>query len=231
MHPVPAVLAPLIWHDVLLPRLRLGIRGRTAANLAFSLGYSAAAGRRARWFGERSARWTAVAAGVPAAGVLAGCALPPVRRALARRADGRTPAEFAEWLLVHIPFGTVFVEEQLFRATLDPLLIDAYGPRIGAALGVATFGLWHVHPARAAGDSVPATVLATTVAGIVFGALARRGGVSAAAAAHLAINAGGAVLTRLPRRTPFPDPHPFSGRNSGADPEIGCGEGWVGGGG
>lgn len=196
MHPLPAMAVPLVWHNLVLPRLELGVRGRTAASIVFALTYSMA-GPRAPWFRPGGGRWVAAALVVPVSGALVASAVPSVRRAVAHRADDRTPTEVAEWVLVHIPFGTVFVEEQVFRATLDPVLIDAYGAGPGALLGAATFGLWHIHPARAAGENVPATVLVTTVAGLIFGALARHAGVAASAAAHLAINATGAALAAV----------------------------------
>jgi membrane protease YdiL (CAAX protease family) len=102
-------------------------------------------------------------------------------------AAARPSADFAEWVLVHIPLGTVYAEEQIFRATLDPLL--------GPAIGAATFGLWHIHPARVAGDNVVVTVVATAAAGLAFDWLATRyDTVAAPALAHLAINVAGAAI-------------------------------------
>lgn len=107
----------------------------------------------------------------------------------------------AEWVAVHIPIGTVYSEELVFRATLDPLLDKTFGTRVGALLGAATFGLWHIAPARAAGDSVPATIAATSVGGFVLGRLRRRAeSATAPAFLHLAVNAGGAAASRLARR-------------------------------
>ncbi len=102
---------------------------------------------------------------------------------------------------MHIPLGTVYSEELVFRGTLDPLLDHVFGPRTGALLGAAAFGLWHIAPARAVGDSVPATVAVTTAGGLVFGRLRRRtAGTVAPALLHLAMNAGGAIAPRLARR-------------------------------
>ncbi|MET7767987.1 CPBP family intramembrane glutamic endopeptidase [Nocardia sp. NPDC005366] len=107
----------------------------------------------------------------------------------------------AERVVVHIPIGTVYTEELIFRATLDPLLDSALGPRVGTVAAAATFGLWHIHPARVAGDSVIATVAATTLGGLVFATLGRRAdSVTAPALLHFALNAGGVVAPLLAER-------------------------------
>ncbi|MFD6159026.1 CPBP family intramembrane glutamic endopeptidase [Nocardia sp. NPDC060256] len=115
--------------------------------------------------------------------------------------DDRGPGvATAEWVAVHIPIGTVYSEEMIFRATLDPLLDNMFGSRIGSALGALTFGLWHIHPARAAGDSVPVAIAATAAGGVALGRLRRRtGSVTAPALLHLAVNVGGALAPRVAR--------------------------------
>ena len=105
----------------------------------------------------------------------------------------------AEWVTIHIPLGTVYSEETIFRGTLDPLLDEVAGP-VGKWCGALIFGLWHIHPARAAGDSVAATLAATAVGGLIFSWLRRRtGSATAPALAHLALNAGGALAPRVAR--------------------------------
>ncbi|WP_063821005.1 CPBP family intramembrane glutamic endopeptidase [Nocardia araoensis] len=192
---------PLLWSNAVLPRLRLGIRGRTAANAGFATAYALtlrAEPGRWSWSGVRCGL---LAASVVAAGYAAALAVPSLRWQLAELAERGPDVSTREWVVVHIPLGTVYSEELVFRGTLDPLLDRVFGPRAGAVLGATTFGLWHMTPARAAGDSVPATVAATTAGGLVFGWLRRRtAGTAAPALLHLAMNAGGAVAPRLARR-------------------------------
>jgi membrane protease YdiL (CAAX protease family) len=198
---VAAVAAPLLWSNVVLPRLRLGMRGRTAANAGFATSYAAAFGGRPNWWSGRRLRVGLVAASVVAAGYGAALTIPAVRSTLAAVADRSPEVSPAEWIAVHIPIGTVYSEELIFRATLDPLLDNAFGPCSGGLLGAATFGLWHIQSARAAGDSVPASIAATAVGGLVFGWLRRRADSSTAPALlHLAINCGGAIVSTLSRK-------------------------------
>lgn len=187
-----AAVAPLVWSNLVLPNLNLGIRGRTAANVGFASVFAAASSSRTLpWATVRGVRLGLVAAAVALAGYGVVLADPRLRRTVADRpVETRTDAEYLEWILVHIPLGTVYAEELIFRKTLDPML--------GTPAAAVVFGLSHIAPARAAGDSVVATVAVTTLGGLIFGALARRGGsVIAPALAHLALNAGGAVVTRL----------------------------------
>ncbi|WP_280254056.1 CPBP family intramembrane glutamic endopeptidase [Nocardia abscessus] len=198
---------PLIWSNAALPRLGLGVRGRTAANAGFATAYTLAlrdepvrcSVRGVR--GVRGVRYGLLAASVVAAGYTVALAVPSLRWQLAELADRGPEVSTAEWAAVHIPVGTVYSEEVVFRGTLDPLLDTVFGTRAGILLGAVTFGLWHIAPARAVGDSVPATVAVTTAGGLVFGWLRRRtGGVVASALLHLAMNAGGAIAPRLARR-------------------------------
>ncbi|MFI9410400.1 lysostaphin resistance A-like protein [Nocardia gamkensis] len=192
---------PLIWSNVVLPRLGLGIRGRTAANAGFATAYALASRAepgRGSWHGARCG--LLAVAGV-VAGYVAALAVPSLRWRLAGLAERGPDVSTAEWAAVHIPLGTVYSEELVFRGTLDPLLDHVFGPRTGALLGAATFGLWHIAPARAVGDSVSATVAVTAAGGLVFGRLRRRtAGTVAPALLHLAVNAGGAIAPRLARR-------------------------------
>lgn len=113
-------------------------------------------------------------------------------------ADRAPEVSDAEWVAVHIPLGTVYSEEMIFRATMRPILDDTAG-RFGKWLSAATFGLWHI--ARpGGGDPVPGTVVATAAAGFVFDELGRRtGSTTAPALLHLALNAGGALTRPLAR--------------------------------
>jgi membrane protease YdiL (CAAX protease family) len=196
-----AVAAPLVWSNWLLPRLGLDTRGRTAADAGFASGYALVFGGRANWVSARGLRYGLVSASVVIAGYGAAVAIPGVRSRLRELADRGPDVTLAEWVVVHIPIGTVYSEELIFRATLDPLLDNAFGPRSGGLLGAATFGLWHIQSARAAGDSVPASIAATAVGGLVFGWLRRRADSSTAPALlHLAINCGGAIVSTLSRK-------------------------------
>ncbi len=210
---IAAVGLPLLWSNMLLPRSALGIRGRTAANVAFATVYGAAFGARPNWCSRRGLRWGAAAGTVVVAGYGAALAIPPLRRRLAGFAGRAPEVPLAEWAAVHIPLGTVYCEELIFRGTLDPLLDAAFGGS-GKWFAAAAFGLWHVHPARSAGDSVPATVAATAAGGLILSWLRRRT-VSATAPAllHLALNVGGSLAplaARAQRRT-LDQPHDFAG--------------------
>lgn len=172
-------------------------RGRTAANVVFASGYAAAFGGRPRWWSSRGARVGALAGAVVVAGYGAALAIPSVRARLGELSGREQDVSTAEWVLVHIPFGTVYSEELIFRATLEPLLDNAF-PKAGPLLGAAAFGLWHIHPARAGGDSVPATVIVTAGGGVLFGELRRRtGSATAPALLHWAFNAGGVLVTHV----------------------------------
>lgn len=149
----------------------------------------------------RGVGWGLLAASGVVAGYVVALAVPSLRWQMAELADRGPEVSTREWVGVHIPFGTVYSEELVFRGTLDPLLDRVLGPPAGASVGAATFGLWHIAPARAVGDSVPLTVAVTTAGGLVFGWLRRRTGSTAAPALlHLAMNAGGAIAPRLARR-------------------------------
>ncbi|MFD4295195.1 CPBP family intramembrane glutamic endopeptidase [Rhodococcus sp. NPDC058532] len=185
------------WNTAVLPRLGLGARGRAAVNGLAAVGLSAAAracGVDDRELGWRAPgaglRWGAAASIVPAVAYPAMLATPPVRT---RMASGARRADHTEWVFVHIPVGTVLAEELAFRSVLYALARRA-SPRWAPAFGAAAFGLWHVTPARHAGDSVPGTVALTAAASVLFDLLrGRSGSVLAPALLHLAVNAGGAV--------------------------------------
>ncbi|WP_308166370.1 CPBP family intramembrane glutamic endopeptidase [Nocardia albiluteola] len=204
---------PVLWSAVILPRLQWGLRGRTAANAAFATGYAAAfgSGSADESPSDSSSRngarcdglaWGATLSLSIFAGYAALLTIPSTRARLAEFASREPEVGLAEWILVHIPLGTVYTEELIFRATLGPLLDRACG-RSGIWLGASTFGLWHIIPARAAGDSVPATVAATALGGLILSSLRRRtGSTLAPALVHFALNAGGAIAPHLAGRLP-----------------------------
>ncbi|WP_063917687.1 CPBP family intramembrane glutamic endopeptidase [Nocardia niwae] len=191
---------PLAWSNAILPRLGLGIRGRTAVNAGFATTYALALRADPGRWSVRGVRCGLLAASAVTAGYAVALAVPSLRWRLAELADRGPDVSTTEWAAVHIPLGTVYSEELVFRGTLDPLLDHVFGPRAGALFGAAVFGLWHIAPARTVGDSVPATVAVTTAGGLVFGLLRRRtGGTVAPALLHLVMNAGGAIAPRLAR--------------------------------
>lgn len=199
-----ALAAPLLWNNWLLPRLALDRRGRTAAGALAATGYALALRGRPNWCSARGTVVGTVCVTVVAAGYAVASAVPAVRRSLSGAGDRVADVSTLEWVAVHIPLGTVYTEELFFRATLDPLLDNEFGVRAGAFLGSAAFGLWHIHPARAAGDSVLGTVVFTGASGLLFGSLRRcTDSATASALLHWAVNAGGALLTRYGDRRAF----------------------------
>ncbi|WP_245997870.1 CPBP family intramembrane glutamic endopeptidase [Nocardia pseudobrasiliensis] len=189
---------PLLWSNRVLPRLHLDIRGRTAANAVFATLYALTFGRGVPIGNPARRPLTALGpAALVAAGYGVALAIPALRTRLAGFATRAPEVPVLEWAFVHIPIGTVYSEELIFRATLDPLLGEATGP-LGPWLGATTFGLWHIAPARGAGDSVPVSIAATALGGLFLGWQFRRtGGVLAPALLHYVLNAGGAVAPHL----------------------------------
>lgn len=144
-------------------------------------------------------RLGAAAAGLVAAGVIAGTALPRVRAAMA---DRELPQRPGHWLAVEIPLGTVWSEETAFRGALATLATGGFGPTGGRLVQAAAFGLSHVPDARETGSPVLGTVALTGLAGWVFGWLAERSGsVLAPMLAHLAINEAGALAALAVQRS------------------------------
>jgi hypothetical protein len=180
----------------------VGSRGPTRGRLPVQAGLAGALVLVARprlglrpprlWAGLR----LGLAAGAAAAtAVLAATSVPAVRLSMAER---ELPASASTWLAVQIPLGTVWGEEAAFRAALAAVAGRAYGASGGRLLQAVAFGLSHIADARATGQPVLPTVLATGGAGWIFGWLAERSGsLSAPMLAHLAINesAAAAALT------------------------------------
>jgi len=134
-----------------------------------------------------------VAASVVAAAVGVSPALEPVRTSMRERDIGLHPAV---WLGLHIPVGTVWSEELAFRGVLQPMATEAFGRGLGGVVQAVAFGLAHIRPARAAGDSILGTVLVTGMFGWLLGWLRERSrSVAASMLTHLAINEAGALAT------------------------------------
>lgn len=154
----------------------------------------------------RGLRYGTVAAGGVGVVYAAGALLPATRPLFAdQRAEQALPALLRQTLL-DVPLGTVVLEEIGFRGVLPALCRKAYGPRVGEALPVALFGLWHILPSAALTESNPALAAATTggAATRVTGAGARTGGhrrLVEAGSAVLTTALGGAVFATLRRRT------------------------------
>lgn len=198
---VAAIGIPLAWSNLVRPGLGLEPRGRSAANAGFATAYALAFGGAPNWLSTKGFRYGAVSAALVAAGYGAALAVPSARKGLAAAADRAPDVPIAEWVGVHIPIGTVYSEELVFRGTLEPMLDNVFGPAAATVIGSVTFGLWHIHPARAAGDSVPLTIAATAAGGLVFGWLRRRtASATAPALLHLATNVGGALAPQCARR-------------------------------
>src|SRR5271156_2567581 len=140
-------------------------------------------------------RLGAAAGAVASTAIAASASVPTVRLSMSGRV---LPASARGWLLVRIPVGTVWAEEATFRAALATVGSVAFGKSGGRLLQAAAFGLSHIADARATGEPVLPTVLATGAAGWIFGWLAEHSrSLSAPMLAHLAINesAAAAALT------------------------------------
>jgi uncharacterized protein len=143
-------------------------------------------------------RWGSAAAVPVVFGVAAGTAVPQVRTGMV---DRELPASAGRWLLLRIPFGTVWSEEVAYRGVLGAAATRAFGDTAGRVFTAAVFGLSHVVDARAARESVPATVLVTGAAGWAFSWLhAQSGSLAAPILAHLAVNEAGAIAALAVRR-------------------------------
>ncbi|WP_315901371.1 CPBP family intramembrane glutamic endopeptidase [Rhodococcus sp. BP22] len=181
------------WSTSVLPRLALSDRHNAVANLAFGIGTTVLARtlgirpaglRRSSW--RSGLAWGTAVGAVPVVGAVVIAAQPSwLERVRPSEND------LAEWILFRIPFGTVVCEELVFRSVFDA---------VAPALSPMFIGLWHIRPARTAGDSVVGTVVFTAAAGVMFSWLRRRSGsILAPALMHLSVNVSGAVLagTRL----------------------------------
>ncbi|WP_055370987.1 Rv0804 family intramembrane glutamic endopeptidase, partial [Mycobacterium tuberculosis] len=140
--------------------------------------------------------WAAGAAAATA--IAATTPVPMVRLSMSAR---ELPASVPVWLVWHIPGGTVWAEEAAFRGALATIGARAFGRSGGRILQAGAFGLSHIADARATGEPLVLTVLATGIAGWMFGWLAdRSGSLAAPLLTHLAINEAGAVAAVLVQR-------------------------------
>ncbi|MBL1077582.1 CPBP family intramembrane metalloprotease [Nocardia sp. 2] len=194
-----AAALPLAWANYALPALGLRIRGRSAANATAATIYATVFHGTPNWLSTRGLRTGGSAAALILTGYGVALSIPSVRRHLAEL-DRSPEVSHAEWASTHIPGGTVYSEELVYRATLNPILDDTFGDH-GKWLGALVFGFAHIQPARSVGDPVPATVAVTALAGLAFDELrCRTGSATAPALAHLALNAGGALAPAVARR-------------------------------
>ncbi|OMB97175.1 abortive phage infection protein [Mycobacterium sp. NS-7484] len=197
--------AVVAWNGVVDPRLpsRWQPLVRAVLGSALLLRTGARPGLRppALWSGLRLGLASAAAV---TAGVAASSAVPVVRTEMRRKPLPEAPGR---WLALRIPLGTVWPEEATFRAALATVGADAFGPSGGQMLQATAFGLSHIADARAAGEPVIPTVLATGVAGWVFGRLTQRSAsLAAPILAHLAINEAGALAVLAYRHAPAARP-------------------------
>lgn len=207
--------ALVAWNNGVLPALRLSSRHRATAGTVVASGATVAAlgcGLQRDELGLGNIRaglaWGSAAAAVPVVGYAVALAMPSLHSRFVVPDDVRH--DFVEWVAAHIPFGTVITEELLFRGVLTALTDRAWPAPAATAVRAAAFGLWHVHPAHVAGDSVPGTVAFTASASLVFDWLrARSGSVLAPALLHLAVNVGGALLLRRIQVTAGADEMPL----------------------
>lgn len=145
-------------------------------------------------------RFGLAAAATGATAVAAAMLVPAVRLSMA---DRDLPAPTSLWLLLQIPLGTVWAEEAAYRAALAIAARHAFGDGAGRLTHAAAFGLSHIADAHVAGEPVAPAVLATGIAGWVFGWLAEHSGsLAAPILAHLAINEAAAAAALTLRRQP-----------------------------
>ncbi|HET6731451.1 CPBP family intramembrane glutamic endopeptidase [Mycobacterium sp.] len=197
-----ALAATLVGWSLLVPRLPPRWHPMPHALLGTAL----AALTRAPLGLRPPALWSGVRLGLAVAapvalGVAATSKLPPVRVSMA---DRELPEAAARWLLIRIPLGTVWSEEAAYRAALGTLAAEAFGPTGGRLIQSATFGLSHIADARATGEPVIGTVVATGLVGWLFAwMLERSGSLAAPMLAHLAINEAGAVAALAVQRAGY----------------------------
>jgi uncharacterized protein len=77
---------------------------------------------------------------------------------------------------VRIPFGTVMLEEVLFRGVILALAARTMGWLRGALLSSLLFGLWHILPAQAAAAANPTVEAVAEVGSSTFGLVLAVGG-------------------------------------------------------
>ncbi|OLP04128.1 abortive phage infection protein [Mycolicibacterium porcinum] len=192
IHAVALAAGLVVWNGVVDPRLPARWQPLVRAGLGGVLMATTGARPGLRppsvWSGLRVGAAAATAVG---AGVAATSTVPVVRTGMRRKMLPQRPGR---WLALRIPVGTVWPEEAAFRGALGKVGAEAFGPAGGQLLQATAFGLSHIADARAAGEPVIPTILATGVAGWVFGWLAQRSAsLAAPMLAHLAVNEAGAL--------------------------------------
>jgi uncharacterized protein len=137
------------------------------------------------------------------------------------RVQAQSLGTLAFHVFVRIPFGTVVLEEVLFRGVLLALGARTMGWWRSAVLSSVLFGLWHILPAQGAAQANPAvedvvsaggggtagvvlavvtSVVATALAGLVFCWLRiRSGSLFASMGLHWATNGLGYFFAALVR--------------------------------
>jgi membrane protease YdiL (CAAX protease family) len=194
-----SLAAALVGSSFVSPRLpspwRVGLQACVGGLLVLVTGAPLGLRPPRLWAGLRLG---SAAGAVAATAIAATTAATPVRLSMAIR---ELPDSVPGWLLLRIPVGTVWSEETAFRAALASVGSGAFGKSGGQVLQAAAFGFSHIADARATGEPVVATVLATGIGGWIFGWLAdRSGSLAAPMLAHLAINEAGAVAALIVQR-------------------------------
>ena len=163
-------------------------------------------------------RWGGIAAGLVLAAYLVALLVPAGREAfLDERADLGVGGGLYQ-AFVQVPFATVLLEELAFRGVLLAMMSVRWGTLRGVIGSSLLFGLWHVLPSASAAHANPlverwfgtgstglwvwaaVSVLATSVAGVVFCWLRlRSGSLLASAGLHWATNGFGFLGALLAR--------------------------------
>ncbi|MFB4319856.1 lysostaphin resistance A-like protein [Actinomadura sp. 21ATH] len=143
---------------------------------------------------RRGPRWAAAAALLVLAVYTVAALLPFTRTAFEdERAGGSPFPEVLYNVLVHIPLGTVLLEEVAFRGVLYAMLARRYGVPKAVAGSSLLFGFWHV---------LPSLNLASRNAAVESLAGTGTGATAAAVTAAVVVTAlGGAVFCELRRRS------------------------------
>uniref|UniRef100_UPI00211A47D8 hypothetical protein n=1 Tax=Rhodococcus qingshengii TaxID=334542 RepID=UPI00211A47D8 len=141
--------AAITWSNVVLPAFGLSPRARAVVNTAAGLsaiGVLLARGYTREELGlahtgiRGGAQFGGAAAGAVLTGYSVALAVPSLRATLAadERADGRE--DFLEWIILHIPFGTVLSEELLFRSAMSAVWSRELNRPTAQAVHALTFG-------------------------------------------------------------------------------------------
>ena len=137
---------------------------------------------------RRGVTWGLLLGAATTVAVVAAVLAPPTRHLfLDPRVAGAGPGEIAFAALVHVPLGTVLLEEIGFRGVVYGLAARMWGYAWATVVSSALFGLWHVHPAIGVVTSHPS--------------LERLNGALAIAAAVLIASIIGALMCELRRRS------------------------------